>query len=60
MEDEGSAISQIGVLTKKRCTFGVNAFISATGPPLFLGVDACRDAGEGQFRVGFRSVFGRF
>ena len=24
-------------------------FISATDPPLFLGVDACRDPGEGQF-----------
>ena len=32
-------------------------------PPLFLGVDACRDPGEGQFWVGFSvgfwSVFGR-
>ena len=37
----------------------LNNFISATDPPLFLGVDACRDPGEGQFRVGFRSVFGR-
>ena len=28
---------------------GVNTFISATDPPLFLGVDACRDPGEDQF-----------
>ena len=27
----------------------LNTFISATDPPLFLGVDACRDPGEGQF-----------
>ena len=27
----------------------INTFISATDPPLFLGVDACRDPGEGQF-----------
>ena len=27
----------------------VNTFISATDPPLFLGVDTCRDPGEGQF-----------
>ena len=26
-----------------------NTSISATDPPLFLGVDACRDPGEGQF-----------
>ena len=26
----------------------INTFISATNPPLFLGVDACRDLGEGQ------------
>ena len=38
----------------------VNTFISATDPPLFLGVDTCRAPGEGQFCVGFRSVFGRF
>ena len=37
----------------------LNTFISATDPPLFLGVDACRDPGEGQFWIGFRSVFGR-
>ena len=27
----------------------VNTFSSATDPPLFLGVDTCRDPGEGQF-----------
>ena len=27
----------------------VNTFISATDPPLFLGVDTCRDPGEGRF-----------
>ena len=29
-----------------------NTFISATDPPLFLGVDTCRDPGEGQLWVG--------
>ena len=36
--------------------FDSTLFISATDPPLFLGVDACRDPGEGRFRVGFWSV----
>ena len=27
----------------------VNTFTSATDAPLFLGVDACQDPGEGQF-----------
>ena len=31
------------------CTVRINTFISATDPPLFLGVDACQDPGEGQF-----------
>ena len=38
------AITQ-AFLTKSK----LNTFISATDPPLFLGVDACRDPGEGQF-----------
>ena len=47
--------------TPESCSF--DTFISATHPPLsplFLGVDACPDTGEGQFWVGFRSDFGRF
>ena len=27
----------------------LDTLISATDPPLFLGVDTCRDPGEGQF-----------
>ena len=34
---------------KRKKTPQVNTFISATGPPLFLGVDACRDRGEVSF-----------
>ena len=47
-------------LTPKKKTeaavYKVNAFISATDPPLFLGAYACRDPGEGQFWVGFRRL----
>ena len=37
------------------CDLKSTLFISATDPPLFLGLDTCRDPGE----VGFESVFGR-